>query len=62
MCPACIASTAVMVAGTGCTGGILAVASASSEKSAERVASVCFRKKRRSSSLGLFQKEKEIMI
>jgi hypothetical protein len=25
MCPACIASTAVMVAGTGATGGILAV-------------------------------------
>src|SRR5580693_1390419 len=47
VCPACITSTAVMVAGTGCTGGILAVASASSEKFSERVASVCFRKKRR---------------
>jgi hypothetical protein len=41
MCPACIASTAVMVAGAGSAGGILAV-SVSSEKFSERVVSVCF--------------------
>ena len=47
MCPACIASTAVMVAGAGSTGGILVV---------------CIRKFRklfRASGLGLFQKIKE---
>ena len=47
MCPACIASTAVMVAGAGSTGGILVV---------------CIRKFRklfRASGLGLFQKMKE---
>jgi hypothetical protein len=47
MCPACIASTAVMVAGAGSTGGIL---------------SVCigeFRKSFRANRLGLFQKTKE---
>jgi hypothetical protein len=47
MYPACIASTAVMVAGAGSTGGILAV---------------CIGKLRkffRASGLGLFQKTKE---
>ena len=47
MCPACIASTAVMVAGVGSTGGILAV---------------CIGKFRRvfnAKRLGLFQKIKE---
>jgi hypothetical protein len=47
MCPACIASTAVMAAGAGSTGGILAV---------------CIGKLRkffRASGLGLFQKTKE---
>jgi len=47
MCPACIASTAVMVAGAGCTGGILAVCIGK------------FRKILRGSGLGLFQKRKE---
>ena len=47
MCPACVASTAVMVAGTGATGGILAV---------------CIARLRESFSanrLGLCQKPKE---
>jgi hypothetical protein len=47
MCPACIASTAVVVAGAASTGGILAV---------------CVRKFRkffRARPLGLFQKTKE---
>jgi len=47
MCPACIASTAVMVAGAGSTGGILAV---------------CIRKFRKivsANRLNLFQKIKE---
>jgi hypothetical protein len=47
MCPACIASTAVIVAGAGSTGGILAV---------------CIGKCRRflrANRLGLFQKTKE---
>jgi hypothetical protein len=47
MCPACIASTAVMVAGAGSAGGILAV---------------CIGKLRqfvRASRLGLFQKATE---
>jgi len=47
MCPACIASTAVMVAGAGSTGGILAVCIGK------------FRKSFRASGLGLFQKTKE---
>jgi hypothetical protein len=47
MCPACITSTAVMVAGAGSGGGILAV----------RIGK--FRKFFRASSLGLFQKRKE---
>jgi hypothetical protein len=47
MCPACIASTAVMVAGAGSTGGILAVCIGK------------FRKFIRASGLGLFQKIKE---
>jgi hypothetical protein len=47
MCPACIASTAVMVAGAGSTGGILAVCIGK------------FRKFLRASGLGLFQKTKE---
>ncbi len=46
MCPACIANTAVMVAGAGFTGGILAVYIGK------------FRKFFRA-SLGLFQKTKE---
>jgi len=47
MCPECIASTAVMVAGAGSAGGILAVCIGK------------FRKLFRASSLGLFQKAKE---
>jgi hypothetical protein len=47
MCPACIASAAVMVAGAGSTGGILAVCIAK------------FRKFFRADRLGLFQKRKE---
>jgi hypothetical protein len=47
MCPACIASTAVMVAGVGSTGGILAVCIGK------------FRKVFRANGLGLFQKTKE---
>jgi hypothetical protein len=47
MCPACIASTAVMVAGAGSTGGILAVCIGE------------FRKFFRANGLGLFQKTKE---
>ena len=44
MCPACIASTTVMVAGVGSTGGILAVCSGK------------FRKFFRASGLVLFEK------
>jgi len=47
MCPACIASTAVMVAGVGSTGGILAVCIGK------------FRKLFKGKRLGLFQKIKE---
>ena len=47
MCPACIATTAVMVAGAGSTGGILAVCVGK------------FRKFFRASGLGLVQKTKE---
>ena len=47
MCPTCIASTAVMVAGAGSTGGILAVYIGK------------FRKFFRASGLGLFHKTKE---
>ena len=47
MCPACIASTAVMVAGVGSTGGILAVCIGK------------FRKLFTANHLGLFQKTKE---
>jgi len=47
MCPACIASAAVMVAGAGSTGGILAVCV---DK---------FKKIFRANDLGLFQKIKE---
>ena len=47
MCPACIASTAVMVAGVGSTGGILALCIGK------------FRNFFRVSSLSLFQKRKE---
>jgi hypothetical protein len=47
MCPACIASTAVMVAGAGSTGGILALCIGK------------FRNFFRVSSLSLFQKRKE---
>jgi hypothetical protein len=47
MCPACIASTAVMVAGAGSVGGILAVCIGK------------FRKVFRAGGLGLFQKIKE---
>ena len=46
MCPVCIASTAVMVAGAGSTGGILAVCIGK------------FRKFFRANRLGLFQKSK----
>ena len=47
MCPACIASTAVMVAGAGSAGGILAVCIGK------------FGKFFRASGLGLFQNRKE---
>ncbi len=47
MCPACIASTAVMIAGAGSTGGILAVCIGK------------FRKVFRANRLGLFPKTKE---
>jgi hypothetical protein len=47
MCPACIASTAVMVAGAGTTGGILAVCIGK------------FRKFVRASSFSLFHKTEE---
>jgi hypothetical protein len=47
MCPACIASTAVMVAGAGSTGGILAVCIGK------------FRKYFRANRLGLFQKKEK---
>jgi hypothetical protein len=47
MCPACIASTAVMIAGVGSTGGILALGIGK------------FRNVFRVSSLSLFQKRKE---
>ena len=47
MCPACIGTTAVMVAGVGSTGGILAVCIGK------------FRKLFRANRLGLFQKTKE---
>ena len=47
MCPACIASTAVMVAGVGSTGGILALCIGK------------FRNVFRVSRLSLFQKRKE---
>jgi len=47
MCPACVASTAVMVAGATSTGGILALCIGK------------FRTFFRASGLGLFQKAKE---
>ena len=47
MCPACIASTVVVVAGAASTGGILAVCIGK------------FRKFLRANGLGLFQKIKE---
>jgi hypothetical protein len=47
MCPVCIASTAVMVAGAGSTGGILTVCIGK------------FRRFFRANRLGLFQKTKE---
>jgi len=47
MCPACIASTAVMVAGAGCTGGILLVCIGK------------FRKFFGATGFSLFQKTKE---
>jgi hypothetical protein len=47
MCPACIASTAAMVAGAGSTGGILAVCIGK------------FRRFFRASDLGLFHKTKK---
>jgi hypothetical protein len=49
MCPVCIASTAVIVAGAGSTGGILAVCIGK------------FRKFFRTNRLGLFQKKKEMV-
>jgi hypothetical protein len=47
MCPACLASAAVMVAGAGSTGGILAVCIGK------------FRRFLKANRLGLFQKSKE---
>jgi hypothetical protein len=47
MCPACIESTAVIVAGVGSTGGILAVCIGK------------FRQILKASGIGLFQKAKE---
>lgn len=49
MCPACIASTAVMVAGVGSTGGILAVCIGK------------FSKLFKAKHLGLFQNKGEII-
>jgi hypothetical protein len=47
MCPACIASTAVMVAGAGSTGGILLVCIGRLRKTFfERIVSVCFSEKK----------------
>src|SRR5260370_8949328 len=59
MCPACIASTAVMVAGAGSAGGILAVCMASSENFSERMVSVCFRKQRRNKMATSKERNKE---
>src|SRR5260370_6323676 len=59
MCPACIASTAVMVAGAGSAGGILAVCMASSENFSERMISVCFRKQRRNKMATSKERDKE---
>jgi hypothetical protein len=47
MCPVCVASTAVMVAGAGSTGGILAVCLSK------------FRRVFKANRLGLIQKAKE---
>ena len=47
MCPACVSSAAVMVAGVGSTGGILAVCIGK------------FRKFLRASGLGLIHRQKE---
>jgi len=44
MCPACIASTTVMVAGVGSTGGILAVCIGKFRNVSERVVSFYLRK------------------
>ncbi len=46
MCPACIASTAVLVAGTGSTGGLLAVCLAQFKDFSERIVLVCFRRRK----------------
>jgi ketopantoate reductase len=47
MCPACIASAAIMVAGAGSTGGVLAMCIAK------------FRRVFKADRLGLFQKRKD---
>jgi hypothetical protein len=51
MCPACVASAAVMAAGAGSTGGILAVCIGQIRKLS--------RKFFKANGLGLFQKTKE---
>lgn len=55
MCPACITSTAVMVAGAGSTGGILAVCIAQFRNEFRKQ----FRKFFRLDRLGLLQETKE---
>jgi hypothetical protein len=52
MCPACVASAAVMAAGVGSTGEFWRCASAKSEKCSAQIVPVCFRKH-------LLQKTKE---
>ena len=47
MCPACITSTAVMVAGAGSMGGILAVCIGKFGKFSRQIVPVHFRKQRR---------------
>ena len=45
MCPACIASTAVLLAGAGSTGGVLAVCIAKCKKFSNRNRLIFFRKR-----------------
>src|SRR6266567_2243485 len=59
MCPACIARTAVMVAGAGSTGGILAVCIGKFRTFSERIVSVCFREQRRNEMATSKERDKE---